>query len=170
MQSASASGCSDATTLMAARVFGPRPQELEATRPRVRARFNKPRNVARSCSGEGGSANIFPRVADLSVDLAPASVHKTIGVLRQVLAMAVRENRLVMNPVDGVRAARGGFGGAAVSDVGTATRACRCGGPPAGVCAGDVWAALREGRRIAVAGSGSSEEADPDRAVCDARG
>jgi integrase len=41
-------------------------------------------------------------VADLSVDLAPASVHKTIGVLRQVLAMAVRENRLVMNPVDGV--------------------------------------------------------------------
>jgi site-specific recombinase XerC len=41
-------------------------------------------------------------VADLSVDQAPASVHKTIGVLRQVLAMAVRENRLVMNPVDGV--------------------------------------------------------------------
>jgi integrase len=41
-------------------------------------------------------------VADLSVDLAPASVHKSIGVIRQVLAMAVRENRLVMNPVDGV--------------------------------------------------------------------
>jgi integrase len=41
-------------------------------------------------------------VADLSVDLAPATVHKTIGVLRQVLAMAVAENRLVMNPVDGV--------------------------------------------------------------------
>ena len=41
-------------------------------------------------------------VADLSVDLAPASVHKTIGVLRQVLAMAVTENRLVINPVDGV--------------------------------------------------------------------
>jgi integrase len=41
-------------------------------------------------------------VADLSVDLAPASVHKTIGVLRQVLGMAVAENRLVMNPVDGV--------------------------------------------------------------------
>jgi integrase len=41
-------------------------------------------------------------VADLSVDLAPASVHKTVGVLRQVLAMAVAENRLVMNPVDGV--------------------------------------------------------------------
>ncbi|MDT5007924.1 MAG: hypothetical protein QOJ24_5100, partial [Mycobacterium sp.] len=41
-------------------------------------------------------------VADLSVDLAPASVHKAIGVLRQVLAMAVRENRLVVNPVDGV--------------------------------------------------------------------
>src|SRR4029077_19288822 len=41
-------------------------------------------------------------VADLSVDLAPASVHKSVGVLRQVLAMAVRENRLVMNPVDGL--------------------------------------------------------------------
>src|SRR5258708_2981807 len=41
-------------------------------------------------------------VAVLSVDLAPASVHKTIGVLRQVLGMAVRENRLVINPVDGV--------------------------------------------------------------------
>ncbi|WP_301122176.1 tyrosine-type recombinase/integrase [Mycolicibacterium fortuitum] len=41
-------------------------------------------------------------VADLSVDLAPASVHKTVGVLRQVLAMAVAENRLAMNPVDGV--------------------------------------------------------------------
>ena len=41
-------------------------------------------------------------VADLSVDLAPASVHKTIGVLRQVLGMAVAENRLVLNPVDGV--------------------------------------------------------------------
>jgi integrase len=41
-------------------------------------------------------------VADLSVDLAPASVHKTVGVLRQVLAMAVAENRLVLNPVDGV--------------------------------------------------------------------
>src|SRR6476620_1652912 len=41
-------------------------------------------------------------VADLSVDLAPASVHKSVGVLRQVLAMAVAENRLVVNPVDGV--------------------------------------------------------------------
>jgi integrase len=34
--------------------------------------------------------------------MAPASVHKTAGVLRQVLAMAVTENRLVGNPVDGV--------------------------------------------------------------------
>lgn len=41
-------------------------------------------------------------VADLSVDLAPASVHKTVGVLRQVLDMAVAENRLSMNPVDGI--------------------------------------------------------------------
>ena len=41
-------------------------------------------------------------VADLSVDSAPATVHKTVGVLRQVLAMGVAENRLVVNPVDGV--------------------------------------------------------------------
>jgi hypothetical protein len=36
-------------------------------------------------------------VTDLSVYLAPASVHKTIGVLRQILAMAVAENRLSIN-------------------------------------------------------------------------
>lgn len=41
-------------------------------------------------------------VADLSVDLAPATVHKAIGVLRQVLAMAVAENRLMINPAEGV--------------------------------------------------------------------
>lgn len=41
-------------------------------------------------------------VTDLSVDLAPASVHKTVGVLRQVLAMAVAESRLAINPVEGV--------------------------------------------------------------------
>jgi integrase len=29
-------------------------------------------------------------------------VHKTVGVLRQVLAMAVNDNRLSMNPVDGI--------------------------------------------------------------------
>lgn len=41
-------------------------------------------------------------VAELSVGRSAASVHKTIGVLRQILAMAVAENRLVLNPVDGV--------------------------------------------------------------------
>jgi integrase len=41
-------------------------------------------------------------IAELSQELAPASVHKTVGVLRQVLAMAVADNRLAMNPVDGV--------------------------------------------------------------------
>ena len=41
-------------------------------------------------------------VADLNATMAPASVQKTIGVLRQVLAMAVAENRLVVNPVDAV--------------------------------------------------------------------
>jgi integrase len=41
-------------------------------------------------------------VSDLSVDMAPASVHKAVGVIRQVLAMAIAENRLVVNPADGV--------------------------------------------------------------------
>ncbi|WP_197382658.1 tyrosine-type recombinase/integrase [Mycolicibacterium mengxianglii] len=41
-------------------------------------------------------------VADLSAERSPATVHKAIGVLRQVLAMAVADNRLVLNPVDGV--------------------------------------------------------------------
>jgi integrase len=41
-------------------------------------------------------------VSDLSVDMAPLSVHKAIGVIRQVLAMAIAENRLAVNPADGV--------------------------------------------------------------------
>jgi site-specific recombinase XerC len=41
-------------------------------------------------------------VVDLSANAAPASVHKTTGVLRQMLAMAVGDNRLVVNPVEGV--------------------------------------------------------------------
>jgi integrase len=41
-------------------------------------------------------------VADLSVDHAAASVHKAAGVLRQVLAMAISENRLATNPAEGV--------------------------------------------------------------------
>jgi integrase len=41
-------------------------------------------------------------VAEWSSEMAPASVHKTVGVLRQVLGMAVSDNRLVLNPVDGV--------------------------------------------------------------------
>ncbi len=96
-------------------------------------------------------------VADLSVDLAPASVHKTIGVLRQVLAMAVAENRLVMNPVDGVElpsvtAVEQRFLTLeqlhTLADAAGEHRA-------AGVRAGDVWAAVRGGRRAAVAGSRS---------------
>ena len=41
-------------------------------------------------------------IAELSTEMAPASVHTTVGVLRQVLAMAMVDNRLTMNPVDGV--------------------------------------------------------------------
>ncbi|WP_370501474.1 tyrosine-type recombinase/integrase [Mycolicibacterium sp. jd] len=41
-------------------------------------------------------------VSALSAKRSPATVHKVVGVLRQVLAMAVTDNRLVLNPVDGV--------------------------------------------------------------------
>lgn len=52
--------------------------------------------------GDVSRALVREWVSDLSVDLAAASVHKSIGVLRQVLAMAVAENRLAINPADGV--------------------------------------------------------------------
>lgn len=41
-------------------------------------------------------------VAEWSTESSPATVQKTTGVLRQMLAMAVSDNRLVLNPVDGV--------------------------------------------------------------------
>lgn len=41
-------------------------------------------------------------VAVLSQQMAATTVHKVVGVLRQVLAMAVDDNRLVANPCDGV--------------------------------------------------------------------
>src|SRR6478735_12630339 len=101
MQSVSASGCSDATTLMAARVFGPRPQELDATRPRVRARFNNPRNVARSCSGEGGSANIFPRLSAHSPQKAYRGLSPTpIGLHRAGRAGADHGREVDHPPAD----------------------------------------------------------------------
>lgn len=76
-------------------------------KPSTRARYQAVLDTVISRHSEIPLGDISRRwvrelVADLSVDLAPASVHKTITVLRQVLAMAVDENRLVMNPVDGV--------------------------------------------------------------------
>ena len=76
-------------------------------KPSTKARYQVVLDTALSKYADMALGDISRRfvrdwVADLSVDLAPASVHKTIGVLRQVLAMAVDENRLVMNPVDGV--------------------------------------------------------------------
>lgn len=42
-------------------------------------------------------------VAELELQPRPGiGHHKAVGVLRQVLAMAVADNRLVVNPVDGV--------------------------------------------------------------------
>lgn len=41
-------------------------------------------------------------VADLNGRMAATTVHKVVGTLRQVLAMAVEDNRLVVNPCDGV--------------------------------------------------------------------
>jgi integrase len=76
-------------------------------KPSTRARYQAVLDTALAKYADMALADIsraFVRdwVADLSVDLAPASVHKTVGVLRQVLAMAVKDNRLVLNPVDGV--------------------------------------------------------------------
>lgn len=41
-------------------------------------------------------------VADLSKGMAATTVHKVVGTLRQILAMAVEDNRLAANPCDGV--------------------------------------------------------------------
>jgi integrase len=76
-------------------------------KPSTRARYQVVLDTALSKHSRVALGDISRRwvrewVADLSVDLAPASVHKTVGVLRQVLAMAVAENRLALNPVDGV--------------------------------------------------------------------
>jgi integrase len=75
--------------------------------PSTRARYQVVLDTAISRYADmaiGDISRTFVRewVSDLAVDLAPASVQKTIGVVRQVLAMAVDENRLVLNPVDGV--------------------------------------------------------------------
>ena len=77
------------------------------TRPSTKARYKVVLDTALAQYADMALGDItrqFVRewVADLSQDLAPASVHKTVGVLRQVLAMAVTDNRLAMNPVDGV--------------------------------------------------------------------
>lgn len=76
-------------------------------KPSTRARYQVVLDTALARHADVALGNISRQVirewvADLSQDLAPASVHKTVGVLRQVLAMAVTDNRLVMNPVDGV--------------------------------------------------------------------
>jgi len=76
-------------------------------KPSTRARYQVVLDTAIAKYAEislGDITRQFVRdwVAYLSGELAPASVHKTVGVLRQVLAMAVKDNRLVLNPVDGV--------------------------------------------------------------------
>lgn len=76
-------------------------------KPSTRARYQVVVDTALATHADMALGDISRRfvgelVADLSVDLAPASVHKTVGVLRQVLAMAVNDNRLVLNPVDGI--------------------------------------------------------------------
>ena len=76
-------------------------------KPSTRARYQVVLDAAIATHADialGDISRQFIRgwVADLSRDLSPASVHKTVGVLRQVLAMAVADNRLAMNPVGGV--------------------------------------------------------------------
>ncbi|WP_428339792.1 hypothetical protein [Mycobacterium sp.] len=69
-------------------------------KPSTRARYQVVLDTALSKYAPMALGDISRRfvrewVADLGVDLAPASVHKTVGVLRQVLAMAVDDNRLM---------------------------------------------------------------------------
>lgn len=76
-------------------------------KPSTHARYRVVVDTFIACHADVALADISRQlvrdwVAELSADHAPASVHKTIGVLRQVLAMAVADNRLVLNPVDGV--------------------------------------------------------------------
>lgn len=78
-----------------------------ALKPSTRARYQVVLDTQisrRAAISLGDISRQFVRewVAELSTEMAPASVHKTVGVLRQVLGMAVSENRLVVNPVDGV--------------------------------------------------------------------
>ncbi len=80
-------------------------------KPSTRARYQVVLDTALAKHADTALGDIsrqFVRewVADLSHDLSPASVHKTVGVLRQVLAMAVADNRLATNPVDGVELPR----------------------------------------------------------------
>ncbi len=75
--------------------------------------------LSRRARYQGGTGHRAPKSADatvgaisgrfirvsvggLSLDLAPASVHKTVGVLGHVLTTAVDDNRLAMNPLSGV--------------------------------------------------------------------
>ena len=76
-------------------------------KPSTRARYQVVLDTAIADRAEVALGDISRQlvrewVAELNQDLAPASVHKTVGVLRQVLAMAVTDNRLAMNPVDRV--------------------------------------------------------------------
>lgn len=76
-------------------------------KPSTRARYQVVLDTAIAKHADVALGDISRRfvrewIAELSRDLAPASVHKTVGVLRQVLAMAVTDNRLALNPVDGV--------------------------------------------------------------------
>jgi integrase len=78
-----------------------------ALKPSTRSRYQVVLDTAiahHASMAMGDISRQFVRewVAELRTVMAPATVHKTVGVLRQVLAMAVAENRLVSNPVDAV--------------------------------------------------------------------
>lgn len=90
--------------------LGPYAQEWldskHALKPSTRSRYQVVLDtaIARHAALRLGDINrqfVREWVADLRMEMAPASVHKTVGVLRQVLEMAVAENRLAMNPVTG---------------------------------------------------------------------
>lgn len=76
-------------------------------KPSTRDRYQRVLNVHLApkktvALGDISRAWVRDWVADLSGRMAATSVHKVVGVLRQVLDMAVDDNRLVANPCDGV--------------------------------------------------------------------
>lgn len=110
-------------------------------------------------------------VADLNRRLAPASVHKTVGVLRQVLAMAVTDKPTRDESGRRGGAALGDGDRAALPDTGSVARPGRRCRRSSSACVRPrhVRAAVRGSSGVALERCRSGTSEDPDRALGDAR-